>query len=32
LQERGSEIRIEKTGRGRFRLSIEWPLTLVEAG
>ena len=32
LQERGSEVRIEKTGRGRFRLSVERPLTLVEAG
>jgi adenylate cyclase len=31
LQERGSEIRIEKTGRGRFRLVVERPLTLVEA-
>ena len=32
LQERGSEVRIEKTGRGRFRLAAERPLTLVEAG
>ena len=32
LQERGSDVRIEKTGRGRFRLSVERPLTLVEAG
>jgi adenylate cyclase len=32
LQERGSEVRIEKTGRGRFRLSVDRPLTLVEAG
>ena len=32
LQERGSEVRIEKTGRGRFRLSVERPLKLVEAG
>jgi len=32
LQERGPEIRIEKTGRGRFRLTVERPLALVEAG
>jgi len=32
LQERGSEIQIEKTGRGRFRLAVERPLTLIEAG
>jgi adenylate cyclase len=32
LQERGSEIRIEKTGRGRFRLAVERPLALVESG
>jgi len=32
LAERGSEVRIEKTGRGRFRLAVERPLTLVEAG
>jgi adenylate cyclase len=32
LQERGSEIRIEKTGRGRFHFAVERPLTLVEAG
>jgi adenylate cyclase len=32
LQERGAEIRIEKTGRGRFRLVAERPLTLVEVG
>ncbi|HQR69661.1 MAG TPA: GAF domain-containing protein [Burkholderiaceae bacterium] len=32
LQERGPEIRIEKTGRGRFRLAAERPLTLVDAG
>jgi len=32
LQERGPEIRIEKTGRGRFRLAVERPLALVEAG
>jgi hypothetical protein len=32
LQERGADIRIEKTGRGRFRLAVERPLTLTEAG
>jgi adenylate cyclase len=32
LGERGTEIRIEKTGRGRFHLAVERPLTLVEAG
>jgi adenylate cyclase len=32
LQERGAEIRVERTGRGRFRLSAERPLLLVEAG
>jgi len=32
LQERGADIRIEKTGRGRFHLAVERPLTLVEAG
>jgi adenylate cyclase len=32
LQERGAEIRIEKTGRGRFRLVAERPLSLIEAG
>ena len=32
LAERGTEIRIEKTGRGRFRLAVDRPLTLVEAG
>jgi len=32
LQERGPEIRIEKTGRGRFRLAVERPLALVESG
>ena len=32
LQERGTDIRIEKTGRGRFHLAVERPLTLVEAG
>jgi adenylate cyclase len=32
LQERGSEIRIEKTGRGRFHLAVERPLALAEAG
>ena len=31
LQERGADIRIEKTGRGRLRLVVERPLTLVEA-
>jgi len=32
LAERGTEVRIEKTGRGRFRLLVERPLTLVRAG
>lgn len=32
LQERGAEIRIEKTGRGRFRLVAERPLSLIEVG
>ena len=32
LAERGTEIRIEKTGRGRFHLAVDRPLTLVEAG
>jgi len=32
LGERGTEIRIEKTGRGRFHLAVDRPLALVEAG
>jgi adenylate cyclase len=32
LGERGSDVRIEKTGRGRFRFAVDRPLTLVEAG
>ena len=32
LAERGTDVRIEKTGRGRFRLLVERPLTLVRAG
>jgi adenylate cyclase len=32
LQERGGDIRIERTGRGRFRLAVERPLTLSEVG
>jgi len=32
LAERGTDVRIEKTGRGRFRLAVERPLSLVEAG
>jgi len=32
LQERGTDIRIEKTGRGRFRLAVERPLTIAEVG
>jgi adenylate cyclase len=32
LSERGTDVRIEKTGRGRFRLAVDRPLTLVEAG
>jgi adenylate cyclase len=32
LAERGTDVRIEKTGRGRFRLAVDRPLTLVEAG
>lgn len=32
LQERGAEISIEKTGRGRFRLVAERPLSLIEVG
>jgi adenylate cyclase len=32
LQERGPDIHIEKTGRGRFRLAVERPLTLTEVG
>jgi adenylate cyclase len=32
LQERGPDIHIEKTGRGRFRLAVRRPLTLTEVG
>ncbi len=32
LQERGPDIHIEKTGRGRFHLAVERPLTLTEVG
>ncbi len=32
LAERGTDVRIEKTGRGRFRLAVERPLDLIEAG
>jgi len=32
LAERGTDVRIEKTGRGRFRLAVDRPLTLVRAG
>jgi adenylate cyclase len=32
LAERGTDVRIEKTGRGRFRLAVERPLILVRAG
>ena len=32
LAERGTEVRIEKTGRGRFRLAVDRPLQLIEAG
>lgn len=32
LDEHGSQLRIEKTGRGRFRLKVGRPLTLVDAG
>lgn len=32
LLERGAPVRIEKTGRGRFRLSVDRPLTLVGSG
>jgi adenylate cyclase len=32
LQERGPDIHIEKTGRGRFRLAVQRPLTLTEVG
>lgn len=31
LVERKAPVRIERTGRGRFRLQVERPLTLVEA-
>jgi adenylate cyclase len=32
LAERGRDLRIEKTGRGRFRFAVERPLKLIEAG
>jgi adenylate cyclase len=32
LAEHGPDIRIEKTGRGRFRLVLQRPIDLVEAG
>ena len=32
LAEYGPDIRIEKTGRGRFRLVVQRPVALVEAG
>lgn len=32
LDERAAPVRIEKTGRGRFRLRVERPLALVESG
>jgi hypothetical protein len=32
LAEHGPHIRIEKTGRGRFRLAVQRPVNLVEAG
>lgn len=32
LDERAAPVRIEKTGRGRFRLCVARPLALVEAG
>ena len=32
LVEHGPAIRIEKTGRGRFRLAVQYPLELLEAG
>ena len=32
LQERGPDIQIEKTGRGRFRLAVQRPLTLTDVG
>jgi adenylate cyclase len=32
LEERGAPIRIEKTGRGRFRLLVDAPLQLEQAG
>ena len=31
LVERGAPVRIEKTGRGRFRLIVERPLTLIDS-
>jgi hypothetical protein len=30
LQEHGPHLRIEKTGRGRFRLVAERPVALIE--
>jgi adenylate cyclase len=32
LDERAAPIRIEKTGRGRFRLIVDTNLCLVDAG
>lgn len=32
LAEHGPELRLEKTGRGRFRLIVQQPVQLVEAG
>jgi len=32
LEERCPSLRIEKTGRGQFRLHVKRPLTLAEVG
>jgi adenylate cyclase len=32
LAENSPQLRIEKTGRGRFRLQVERPVTLTEIG
>lgn len=32
LVEHGSDLRLEKTGRCRFRLVVQQPMDLVEAG
>jgi adenylate cyclase len=32
LAERGTDVRIDKTGRGRFRLAVDRPLSLIQAG